>query len=188
MGLKDLADSAKSGSSSSSSGGSSSTSSSSSSGAYPKYRDRVPFAALYEDYEGNLVLEVPNVTICHQQIKTTEHSSWTYDKPTKDFHGRDGRTVSCWMEEQSFNFLLHKIETVLDLNPVELVNGDPHRFKQAAEKAAKHYKSDHEPNLHRDCGVCGEELHTVLDDYEDVNHRIVCSSHTIQEISEAGLL
>jgi len=190
MGLKDVADDAKSSGRKSSNSGSRSSSKTSKSSSgnstvdnFPKYRRRAPQAVIREDNEGNLESEFYPHT-----PELTFKKGW-YTAPWEPADALPGNWQKIWWDEQSLKHSSHIVEEELGEDFRELLEEDPKSAVGVLNRAARTYNTEKSASegLSRDCAVCNESIHLLKDDYEEVSNRVVCSSHNARDLASAGL-
>lgn len=189
MGLKDVADGAKSSGSNSSNGSrksrntSKSSSGNSTGNNFPKYRRRAPQAVIKEDSDGNLESEFYPHT-----PELTFKKDW-YTAQWEPADALPGNWQKIWWSEQSLKHSSHIVEEELDEDFMELLEEDPKSAVRVLNRAARTYNTEKSATkgLSRDCAVCDESIHLLKDDYEEVNNRVVCSNHNARDLASAGL-
>lgn len=187
MGLGDLDPVSSSDNSSSSSGWSSSSGSSESDSNRPyDERKKIPYWAIWEDDDGQIhaANSPQNEDVYILEQKQNKGDKW-------QVVGQSKKLLRHWMSLQDFQYACHIVEEVFGYDFIELLREDPRAANEAIVKAAKEYratKSNQTTSNVRDCGVCGEPLHVVLDEVENVGDRVVCPEHTVTELRDADLL
>jgi hypothetical protein len=81
------------------------------------------------------------------------------------------------------------VEDELDLDLLRLVRESPSMAVEAIRNAANQHKTEQgRISKTRDCAVCDEDLHIVLDSYTEINHKVVCDSHPVQTLKDHDLV
>lgn len=185
MGLGDLIPDEDSSDSSSSNNQSSSSSGSgsdeSSGGGYPKFREKVPYFAIWKDESGEFGAAASPHSHTVQEIKESKGSKWRVRMIPDELE-------RYWMDRTEYLRTAQIVEKVLDMDLMELLQNDPASANRAIIFASKHYHSDQTPSRVRRCGVCNCDLNIIEDQYEKVGNRIICPDHTVQELKKHNLL
>lgn len=164
------------------------SSSSSSGGGYPKSRVLIPAFAFYRvddqgnpDPDGELVAEPSPQNQFIEERKEDKNSRWERVGVAEELE-------RYWMDWDSVRLLAHNVEKQLGADFWTLVKQDPEKALRAVKEAAQLKGTSREVPQTRDCAVCGEELHDIYGDYQEVNHKRVCSDHSVEELTEADIL
>lgn len=152
----------------------------SSSGEYPKFKEKVPYLAIWqEDGEYKWATSPQNQFITYE--KSSKHSSWERKLQPEEME-------RYWMNNQDFNRVVHMVQKELDMDLVELLRDDAEKALRAIKRAAKAHSPQEPLPMREDCPVCGESIHCIRGEYEMVGKRRVHKSHTVEDLAEAGLL
>lgn len=76
----------------------------------------------------------------------------------------------------------HELEKLLDQ--------DPSAALEAIRYTAKNYdKSQHKRDTrHTECSLCGTEIDLLMGSYHRVNRRVVCPTHTVEQLAEHDII
>lgn len=148
---------------------------------YPQFQERVPYIAIWKDDSGEYHAAPSPHSHTVQYIKESKSKAWRPRMVPDEIE-------RYWMDQYEFKRVRSMVDEVLGLDLMELLQDDPESALKAVILSAKHHNVDRSPSVHRRCGVCDEELHIVMDTFEEIGTRIVCSDHTVSEITKAGLL
>lgn len=187
MGLKEVADDASASSKStwsSSSPKGSSSSNNSTGNNFPKYRRRAPQAVIKTNEDGDLESQFYPHT-----PELAFKKDW-YTAPWEPADALPGNWEKIWWDEQSLKHSAHIVESELGEDFMELMKEDAGTAVRMLNRAANTYNTEKGPrsNTIRDCAVCGTELNLLEGDSREINNRVVCSSHNVEELHDAGLL
>lgn len=165
------------------SSGSKGNSSGNSGGGFPKSENRVPYALLWRDSDGVLHFahrpQSDNLTL--EFVKESESDSYELKYVPEHIE-------RFWMSPDSFRYSEHVVKEVLGMDLREKITEAPETALQAIDESAQVYDTEQEISDSRPCPVCSAQLHPVFDEFEQVNGKRVCSSHSLAEMKSAGLL
>ena len=160
---------------------SSSGSSSSSSGSYPKFEERVPAISITCDEDGNWEYhtypEGPSITY----KKRRSNASWKR-------HFTPPEMQKFWWDRKDFLKHAYRVEEMFNADIWEVLDNDPERAADLITKTANPGANSESISRSRKCAVCDEKIHTATGDYREIENRIVCKRHNVEELHSAGLL
>lgn len=157
-----------------------SSSSGSSSSSYPKVDERVPQYTIEKSDDG--VWSFKTWPECTGINYIKENSSDTYT-PTET----PDEIVKLWWNEREFDLAKHRVQERFNEDLLSVLKEDPKRASRLIEKAASR-NSSRDNNKYRTCSVCECDINIARHGYEEIGNRVVCDTHTVQEMKEADLL
>lgn len=174
----------KSSSSSKSSSGSSS-SSSSSSNQMPEYKRICPEVVIREDDDGRVIAQrYPNTP------EVSLKKEW-FGQPFKLnddlIHHQNWRKY--WLSKDSWEDMVRRCKqaTGVDLN--QLIKEDPEKAVRAINETAQTQNVDTGNSRRtRPCAVCDTRLDPLYDDCREIDKKLVCERHSVEDLHHAGLL
>lgn len=91
-----------------------------------------------------------------------------------------------WTESQ-YKVLRRNIQEEYGVSLKEALLQDPEQAMVYIRNVANHRNAE-APNLEPECAICGKEFAKLGGDWRDLNNRIVCETHTVQELREHGII
>lgn len=141
-----------------------------------------PYIILAEDRKGNLYKHRDSLVVLE------ENTDWRRldNHPQREFQV----IYRCSTEDAWYTFC-HLCMDQLGVNPEDVLNEEPRRLMELDDKT--HWPPGTKPDTGRTCSVCGahssDDEVTVLEiDLQKSRHMAVCSSHTIEDLAQEGLL
>lgn len=150
------------------------------SSSYPKFQDRIPQISITCDEDGEWNYHTYPEGPAIEYIKEDSNSAWEH-------HYTPSRVERYWMERVDFLNLVRKVEQRFEENLWEVLKANPERALELIVEAAK-VKSDASYSKSRSCAVCDCEIDLTHGDYKEINRRVVCTRHNVEELHSAGLL
>lgn len=173
---------------------SSSNKSSSSSGSsrdhpFPKYQRKAPEAVIVAEggvfspsgYDSIVYPDTPELTF---------KQSW-YGKDWKLNEEPPANWKEVWWSKEALKIDCHKVQDVLGVDLRKLIREDPEAALEALREARANYESENdadEASKRQRCAVCRDLIHLYYGDYERLENKVVCDTHTMKEMSDAGVL
>lgn len=151
------------------------------SGGFPKFQERYPYAAFYEDDEGRVQYEFNPQNLFISYKKKSEHSGWQK-------HAQPEELLRCWMDEQEFARVCWMVSEYEGENLRKLMQEDAGKALRAVKIAAKSHSPQGKPPRTESCPVCREKIHVIRGDYKVVDERRVHDHHSVRELADADLI
>lgn len=123
-------------------------------------------------------VEVPEVVM----EKSWYSANWEYEDK------QPGEWKRVWWTKNAFRRTAYIVEQESGEDLLKTLGEDPEYADELITRCCRAYNTETEISKHRTCAVCEEELHVRYDDLREIDKQPVCSSHTVDELSEADLL
>lgn len=166
------------------SGSSNSSSSSGGSSGFPKTRKRCPQVVLLEDNGEYELVKYPETE------PLTWEKTW-HSQPWKLAEEPPLNWDMIWWSDQEYTLDKLKVQEVVGADYEEILKNNPEKAKQVLSDAKAGYESDSnikEALKVRSCAVCDEDIHLLHDDHQEISNKVVCSSHSVEEVAGQDLL
>lgn len=165
---------------------SSTSKSSSSSSSSSKSETLIPYLAIWREEDGTFHSGYrPENIVIEREKKQKDNDE---DRWTREIKAIPAELERFWMDKLEVRRAEKMVEEELGKDLKPLIEDDPEAALKAIREAAKSESPKHRPSRTRPCAVCGKDLDYIGGDYEQVNGKRVCSTHTVQDMAEAGLL
>jgi len=98
--------------------------------------------------------------------------------------------VRYWTYRQSWESIVRDVEQYLGEDLEQVIETDPQLALDLVNETARNFDKSHRKRdtLYVDCVLCGEEHHRLKGDYSEVDHKVVCDSHSVEQLATHGII